>query len=225
MKSDLSIKTEINLYYDLLVPEGLEQPAPLIIAVHGYGAHKRYMMREARAVAPDGFVIASLQAPHQHFRQTETGYRVGFGWLTDYRSDESVEVHHRFIDQVIERLVDEGIADDRAIYFFGFSQACALNFRYVFTNPNVAKGVIGICGGVPGDLETSERFRPTDAGVFYLYNTEDEFYPLEKYESYASRLKAFASNLQTAVYDSKHEITDPMREDVRHWLKEKAEGD
>ena len=90
LQTDLSIKTEINLYYDLLVPENLENGAPLLISVHGYGAHKRYMMREAQLVAPENFVIASIQAPHQHFRQTDAGYKIGFGWLTDYKSEESV---------------------------------------------------------------------------------------------------------------------------------------
>ena len=68
--TDLSLTAGVNLYYDLHVPDGIELPSPLLIAVHGYGAHKRYMMREAKLVAPDGFVIASVQAPYQHFRQT-----------------------------------------------------------------------------------------------------------------------------------------------------------
>ena len=55
---DLTQKAEINLYYDLWIPEGISDPAPLLIAVHGYGAHKRYMLREARQVAPENFVIA-----------------------------------------------------------------------------------------------------------------------------------------------------------------------
>lgn len=79
LRTDLSIKTEIDLLYDVYVPPRSEGKVPLLIAVHGYGAHKRYMMREARLVVPDGWAIASLQGPHQHFRQVDGGYRVGFG--------------------------------------------------------------------------------------------------------------------------------------------------
>ena len=82
VSSDLFVTAEINLYYDLYVPENILTPAPLLIAVHGYGAHKRYMMREARAVAGDRYVIAAIQAPHPHFRRTDDGYRVGYGWLS-----------------------------------------------------------------------------------------------------------------------------------------------
>ncbi|MBK8810155.1 MAG: hypothetical protein IPN69_05410 [Acidobacteria bacterium] len=224
MQTDLSLKAEINLYYDLLLPENQSKPAPLLLAVHGYGAHKRYMMREAQSVAPDGFAIASIQAPHQHFRPTANGYRVGFGWLTDYKSDESVALHHEFVTRVIEKLVAEKLVDPKAIYLYGFSQACALNFRFALTFPDIPRGVIGVCGGVPNDLETSHSFKRLDAETLYLYNTDDEFYPLEKYESYAARLKGFVPNLTTRVYESKHEIVEPMRTDIRQWLKEMAEG-
>ena len=77
-----SLTAEIKLYYDLHIPDVHTAAAPLIIAVHGYGAHKRYMMREAKLVAPKNFVIASIQAPYQHFRQTPEGYKVGFGGET-----------------------------------------------------------------------------------------------------------------------------------------------
>jgi len=72
LSTDLSVTAEISLYFDLYVPENIEKPAPLLIAVHGYGAHKRYMMREARAVADERFVIASIQAPHPHYRRRTT---------------------------------------------------------------------------------------------------------------------------------------------------------
>jgi predicted esterase len=223
--TDLSIKTEINLYYDLFVPENAPAPAPLLVAVHGYGAHKRYMMREARAVAPDDFVIASIQAPHQHFRRTDDGgYKIGFGWLTDYKAPESVLLHHNFVLEVIEKLSGQNLIDASRIYLYGFSQACALNFRFAFTFPDVPRGVVGISGGIPGDLDANEIYRPTAADVFYLYNDDDEFYPLEKYESFAARLDAYLPNFQSRLYRAKHEITDEMRADVKIWLKEKAES-
>jgi predicted esterase len=220
LRSDLSIKTEINLYYDLFVPEKAKKNAPLLVAVHGYGAHKRYMLREARAIAPDDFVIVSLQAPHQHFRPTTDGYKVGFGWLTDFKAQESVALHHNFVLEVIEKLAGEGLIDKNKIYLYGFSQACALNFRFAFTSPGVPRGVIGISGGIPGDLDTNEIYQPTAADVFYLYNDHDEFYPLEKYKAFAAKLDAYLPNFQSQLYNAKHEITEPMRADIKTWLKD-----
>ena len=62
-----SLAAEVKLYYDLHTAS--RTPAPLLIALHGYGASKRQMMREARALAPEGFGVASLQGFHQHIRE------------------------------------------------------------------------------------------------------------------------------------------------------------
>ena len=215
LQTDLSVKTEIKLYYDLHIPENLQKPAPLLIAVHGYGAHKRYMMREALLVAPENFVIASIQAPHQHFRETEKGYRVGFGWLTDFKAEESVAIHQDFILKVIEKLAVRGTIDRNKIYLYGFSQACALNFRFAFTFPDIVRGIIGVCGGIPSDLETNEIYKPTNADVFYLYGDDDEFYSLEKFQNYEQKLKNYLPNFQSKFYEAKHEITNEMRDDIK----------
>lgn len=222
LQIDLSFKTEINLYYDLYVPENLEKRAPLLIAVHGYGAHKRYMMREARLVAGDRFVVASLQAPHQHFRQTNDGdYKVGFGWLTDFKPDESVAVHQNFILQIIDALAENETIDREKVFLFGFSQACALNFRFAFTHPNLLRGVVGISGGIPSDLETNENYSPTNADVLYVYGDADEFYPLEKFQTFEQKLKDFLPQIKARKYAAKHEITNRMRDDVKTFLSDK----
>lgn len=221
-QTDLSVAAEIKLYYDLFVPENQPQPAPLLLAVHGYGAHKRYMMREAKLIAPDDFVIASVQAPHQHFRQTEKGFRVGFGWLTDYKSEESVRLHHDFLLSVIENLAAQNLIDRRKIYLYGFSQACALNFRFALTHPEILRGVFAVCGGVPSDLETNEIYQPFAAETFYLYGDDDEFYPLEKFQSYDARLRRILPHFESKQYFAKHEISAEMREDLKLRLRRAA---
>lgn len=218
LQTDLSVKAEIKLYYDLYVPENVDKSAPLLIAVHGYGAHKRYMMREARLIAPDNFVVASLQAPHQHFRETDGGFKTGFGWLTDYKSEESIAVHHNFLLEVIEKLDKDKIIDAEKIYLYGFSQACALNFRFALTYPEILRGVIGASGGIPSDLPTNEIYTPTAADVLYIYGSDDEFYPLEKFQKFEQKLKDYLPNFQSKSYRAKHEITDEMREDLKQWL-------
>ncbi len=218
LETDLNLTAEIKLYYDLFVPENLENPAPLLLAVHGYGAHKRYMMREARLIAPETFVIASIQAPFQHYRQTENGFKVGFGWLTDYKSDESILIHHNFVLRIVESLVGKEIIDRKNVYLFGFSQACALNFRFALTNPERVRGVIGVCGGIPSDLDTNTIYQKLNAEVLYLYGDTDEFYPLEKFQNFEKKLKGILPNFQSKCYAAKHEITDEMRKDMLAWL-------
>lgn len=217
-QADLSVKAEITLYYDLFVPENISKPAPLLIAVHGYGAHKRYMMREARAVAGDRYVIAAIQAPHPHFRRTDDGYRIGYGWLSDQRSEEHIRLHHRFVLDVISKLECDGSIDPEKVFMYGFSQACALNFRFAFTYPNSLRGIIGVCGGIPGDLETNELYKSSSAETFYLYGDDDEFYTQEQFSEFNSKLASRLPNYRSKHYTAKHEITEEMRVDISAFL-------
>ena len=79
-QTDRTLSAEIKLYYDVHIPAAT--PAPLLIALHGYGASKRQMMREARQMAPSSFAVAALQGFHQHMKEPkEPGgpLRFGFG--------------------------------------------------------------------------------------------------------------------------------------------------
>ena len=177
------------------------------------------MMREARLIAPEGCVIASIQSPHPHYRKTDDGgYRVGFGWLSDHKPEEYVRLHHKFVLDVVERLDGEGLVDTSRVVLFGFSQACALNFRFAFTYPDTSFANVGMCGGIPGDLETNDIYGPFDAHTFYLYGDDDEFYTQEQFAAFDKKLAETLPNYRSKQYVAKHEITDEMRRDTREWL-------
>lgn len=219
MQEELSLKAEINLYYDVYFPENSSGKLPILIAVHGYGASKRYMMTEAKRIANEKFVIVSIQAPYQHYRESKGTFKVGFGWLTDHKSEESVSIHHNFILGVLDKLSTNDSVDSKRVFLFGFSQACALNFRFAFTYPEKLTGIIGVCGGIPSDLETNSIYKTLDSKVFYLYSDTDEFYTTEKYEKFNEILKSRLKTYESKLYTAKHEIIDEMRGDMKHWLQ------
>ena len=215
-----TLNARIKLYYDL---HAAEQPsAPLLIALHGYGANKKQMMREAQQMAPDGFAVVSLQGFHQHLKEPkEPGgpLRFGFGWLSNFHPEDSVGVHQQALLDLIQTLTDDKTIDPERVFLLGFSQTCALNYRFAFSRPEYLRGVIGICGGLPGDWETSETYKPTRAAVFHLAGERDEYYPPARVSDYEARLKLRSQNVEFKNYDAAHEIVPAMREDVRAWLK------
>jgi len=224
VSEDLTIPAEIKLYYDLYVPDD-NKPHPLLIALHGYGANKRQMMRESRQIAPPNFAIVSPQGFHQHMKEPKEKdgpLRFGFGWLTNFHPEESVALHHRALINLIDDLTSSGVADAERIFLLGFSQSCALNYRFAFTHADRLSGVIGICGGLPGDWETSERYQKTEAAVFHLSGSRDEFYTPERVKDYGARLKERARTVELKSYDAGHEIMPEMRADVRTWLEQQA---
>lgn len=222
-QSERTLDARVKLYYDLHAPA--ETPAPLLVALHGYGSNKNRMMREARELAPVNFAVAALQGVHQHLREPrEKGgaLRYGFGWLTNFHPEESVALHQRALLDLFAQLVEEGIADASRIFLLGFSQTCALNYRFAFTHAEVLRGVVGICGGLPGDWETGELYRSTEAAVLHLAGERDEFYPHAQVADYAARLSLRARDVECRSYDAGHELTAAMRADVRAWLQARA---
>ena len=214
------LSAQVNLYYDLAIPGAL--PAPLLIALHGYGANKKQMMREAQHMAPNDFAIVSLQGFHQHLKEPkEEGgpLRFGFGWLSNFHPEDSVRVHHQALLDLIQKLTDDKTIDPKRVFLLGFSQTCALNYRFAFTHPGYLRGVIGVCGGLPGDWETSESYKPTSAAVLHLAGEKDEYYPPERVSDYEARLKLRSQNVEFKTYDAAHEIVPAMRDDIKEWLQ------
>jgi predicted esterase len=221
--NDRTLDARVKLYYDLHAPA--HTPAPLLVALHGYGSSKSHMMREASRHAPEGFAVAALQGPHQHLKEPyEKGgpLRYGFGWLTNFHPEESVALHQRAVLDLIDALVSEGVALRERVFLLGFSQSCALNYRFAFTHTRVLRGVVGICGGLPGDWETSDAYGETDAAILHLSGTRDEFYTPERVANYAERLRTRARDVEARAYDAAHDFAPEMRSDVRAWLASKV---
>lgn len=224
LHADRSVTVESKIYYDLFAPAA-PAPAPLVVALHGYGSNKGWMMREARRFAPENFAVAAVQGMHQHLKEPkEKGgpLRYGFGWLTNFRAEESVALHQRALLDIISALVGEGVADRERVFLFGFSQSCALNYRFAFTHAGVLRGTVGVCGGLPGDWETSDAYRETDTSILHLAGGRDEFYPPDRVAAYATRLAARSRDVEFKSYEAGHEFTPAMREDVRAWLTARA---
>ncbi|HEY0080515.1 MAG TPA: hypothetical protein VGB73_18060 [Pyrinomonadaceae bacterium] len=218
-----TLDAQVKLYYDLRQPP--QTPAPLLIALHGYGSSKEWMMREARNFIPEDFALVALQGFHQHMKEPrEPGgaLRYGFGWLTNFHPEDSVRLHHRALVSLIETLAREGVADPARIFLLGFSQSCALNFRFAFTHAEALRGVIGICGGIPGDWDASPLYQPTNAAVLYLHGTRDEFYTPARVSDFAARLSLRARDVQSKSYDAAHEFVPAMRPDIKEWLRAHA---
>ena len=63
--------------------------------------------------------------------------------------EESVELHHSTIRELIKLAREKYHADPRRVFLLAFSQACAYNYRFVFTIR--AKSVEPLASGKPVD--------------------------------------------------------------------------
>ncbi len=219
-----SIVQNISCYYDLYVPDG-EAPKPLLIALHGYGGDKSSMMRLARRINEQDFVIAALQGVHQHMiipKTREEKLLFGFGWVTNFKPEESVNLHHRNLRHIIETLTNDGIADGRNVFLMGFSQAVGANFRFAFTHANLLRGVIAICGGIPGDWAAEGKYDGGELEVLYLGASQDEFYTPERLREFATAIEQRAHSVELKMFDCGHEVPRDSYPTINQWINSKV---
>ena len=131
-------------------------------------------------------------------------------------------MQHRALLDLIETLAAGGVARRESVFLLGFSQTCALNFRFAFTHAETLRGVVGICGGMPGDWETSEVYRTTAASVLYLHGARDEFYPPGRVAAYGEQLRRRARDVDVRSYDEGQEFAPALRGDVHARLVARA---
>src|SRR6266487_4008190 len=99
--------------------------------------------------------------------------------MMQYKAAETIELHHKTLLAVIEQTRSQTTIDTSSIFLLAFSQSVALNYRFTFTHPEVVRGVIAVCGGIPGDWN-EEKYHNSDTDVLIVAGDNDEFYPSER---------------------------------------------
>jgi predicted esterase len=211
----------ILMHYDLYVPEPpQERPLPLLIALHGYEGNKESMMALAKKINQQDFLIASVQGPHSFFIRSEQEPRkpkVGFGWMMLYKAPETIDLHHRTLLSVIENTAAEYAVDRQAIFLLAFSQASALNYRFTFTHPNLIRGAISVCGGIPGDWH-EDKYHQSDTDVLVIAGETDEIYPIERARTFTDTLAERARSAEFKSYPTGHVFMRESLPLINEWL-------
>src|SRR6516164_3904970 len=160
---DRIFSARLDCHYLLLKPSAIDSHTALVIALHGFGANPETMLQLTARLFDGQPVIASLQGPNQFFLGTDRR-EVGYGWITSRRPAESVRLHHEMVLHVAAEAGREfGIAPGRRL-LVRFSQSVGLNYRFAATHPDAIRGVMGLCGGLPGDWDEGP-YEPVTAAV------------------------------------------------------------
>ena len=217
----------IRRYYELELPhrhraQGHSRKRwPLLIALHGYEGDMTSMMRVARRIGHGKMIVIALQGPNQFLIGNDPlkHHRIGFGWGTTWKMEDSVALHHADLRALIDLAVRRYHASRTQVFLLAFSQACAYNYRFVFTYPRAICGAIGVCGGVPGDWESNPLYRPAQTHVLHIAATRDKWYSRERNLEFRRQLGERAASLDFRFYNSTHKFPRPSIPHIRKWIE------
>ncbi len=214
---DCTFAARLDAHYLLRAPERVDAGTPLVVAVHGFGSNPEAMLELTARLFDEPVVLASLQGPNQFFLGADTR-EVGYGWITNRRPAESIRLHWDMVLHVLEEAGERFAIPAARRLLVGFSQGVALNYRFAASCPGAVRGVVGICGGVPGDW-ADPAYHPVDAALLHIARREDRYYPPEVTTEYAGRLRQRASDVEFHMLEGGHTMPSAGHRVVGPWVK------
>jgi phospholipase/carboxylesterase len=193
-----------------------EPGGALVVALHGFSRDADTMMALTERMVGPRHSIAALEGPYGFFLNADPR-NVGFGWSTMRRMASSVRLHHDMVRHTLEAAGEElGVPASRRV-LMGFSQPVSLNYRFAAAHPGLARGVIGICGGLPGDWDDAAPV-PIDAAVMHIARSEDEHYPVSVTEQFAARLRLRCADVEFHQMEGGHRVPSGGGPLIQGWL-------
>ena len=208
----------LKCHYLLAAPDVLPAKPVVVLALHGYGSNPETMLRLTQPAVEPGIIVAALQGPNQHFTQDgPAGGVAAYNWGIPQHHADAMKLHHAMVLQTLGELQARfGVGAERC-FLMAFSQGAGFNYRFVGTHPRAVGGVIAICGGVPKDWEEA-KYQDFATPILHIARSEDEFFPLQKAEGFAARLRVHARDVEFHMIPGKHRYPSQARNLVRPWM-------
>jgi predicted esterase len=189
----------------------------LIVAAHGYGMNARLMLDLAQKWYEKRHWVASIEAPHPFYLgQTPGVGGEGYNWGTKSNWQAVVRLHHEILLRVIEKTTAQCGVSRRRTVLLGFSQPVGLNYRLIATHPEAVGGLIGVCGGPPGDWEGSPDYGEVSVPILHVSRSEDEFYG-ETVREMERRLRLRIRDLEYHILPGKHRFPTAGKSIAEAW--------
>ena len=193
-----------------------EPGGALVLALHGYSRNAESMLHISERIVGPRHSIASLEGPYGFFLRADAR-EVGYGWATHRRHPDSVRLHHDMVRHTLEAAGAElGVPAERRV-LLGFSQPVSLNYRFAAACPGAARGVIAICGGLPGDWDDAAP-SPIDAAILHIARRDDEYYPAAVTEQFAARLRLRSGDVEFHQLEGGHRVPSTGGPLIQGWL-------
>ncbi len=214
-----------TLHYIAIEPDGYD-PArnyPMIMLLHGFGAHMGDLASLAPAIDPEGYVYIFPNAPIPF----EIGPgATGYGWTYPRRIPQELR-RADDVDSVVDMLatlVDE-VAEHYAtkrgeVILGGFSQGGMMTYRYGLPNPDKFKGLAALSAVAP-DEDTMREKLPADRSqpIFVAHGTSDMVIEVQMARDTLEFLKAEGYKPLYHEYAMGHEISQQTLTDLAEWIK------
>lgn len=206
------IKIQSNGYY--YVAENARTPAPLLVGLHGFAQRANDFLEVITPLAGNRFIPVAPQGFHQISRFPSK--EVVFSWMSSFEREDNIERNNRFLDGMIDRLTQEGIASTEKAILLGFSQGSSVAYRFAQAHPERVAGIVSVCADLPPDVK-SNLAPLAKIPVLVAYSPEDRMVAEEHPLSALDALKSAGVKVESFVFEGDHRVPSSLAGPLQSW--------
>jgi len=204
-------------------PSSLQENAPLLIMLHGYGSDENDLFSFASELPEELFII-SLRAPYSLQPYGHAWYAINFDavqgkWSDNEQAIQSREKISTFIDEVIENYP---INKDN-VNLLGFSQGTILSYAVALSYPEKINNVIALSGYINKDIITTdfEKNNLSDLSFYCSHGSVDQVIPVDWARRTPEVLKQLNIDYIYEEFPVGHGVAPQNFYALKDWIKKK----
>lgn len=204
----------------LIRPSDTQNPAPLILMLHGYGSDENDLFSFADHL-PSKYTIISVRAPYKLQPMGNAWYAINFDANVNKFSDtKQAKASREKIKHFITEVIQAYNLDKDNISLLGFSQGTILSFATALTYPNMVKNVIGLSGYIDQNMiELNSSLDLNHLKVFSSHGSVDQVIPVEWARKTPEILKKLNIECEFKEFPVGHGVSQENFQAVLEWLE------
>ena len=210
----------LSLHY-ISRPSSLQENAPLLIMLHGYGSDENDLFSFASEL-PSALFIISVKAPYTMQPYGNAWYTINFEaekgkWNDNVQAATSRDLISKFIDEVCNSYP----VDANNVTLLGFSQGTILSYAVALTYPEKVKNIIALSGYINKDILPDNLHSKDYSNLdFYCsHGSDDQVIPVDWARQTPAFLKSLNIKHQYSEFPVGHGVAPQNFYELSEWLK------
>lgn len=209
-----------HLKFITVEPNGFDpkHSYPLVVLLHGFGAHMGDLAGLAPAIDSRGYVYVFPNAPIL-MHMTLGGEKFAWAPIGGDGAEEALNQADCLLTDFLEEVINFYNPPQGEVVLGGFSQGGLMAYRGLFSNPKRVLGIAALSAIVP-DANNIEELQPSCLGkpIFACHGTGDTLIPVNDARRGVESLRAKGYDPDYKEYSMGHEITLDVIGDLTVWL-------
>jgi predicted esterase len=202
-----SIRFEYEAHYSLSQNPTFREKE-IWIVLHGYGQLAEFFLKKFSPFFSEERLFIAPEGTNYTYLEGFQG-RVGANWMTRHERDIAIENNHRFLDKLIDSLLDQYTVKPK-IKALGFSQGSATLTRWAVHRPEAISPLVLWAGGFALDMDLpAAREKFESSRLILALGDQDELLTEESIRRQEEWIAQLGVNVERISFQGGHEL-DPQ---------------